>query len=84
VLTQRPPLHALLQHSLARWQAALTPRHAPPPHIPSTHDWLQQSVYVLHAAPAEPHPWVAPLPPPPAAESGSYGCHPEPNESVLP
>jgi hypothetical protein len=84
VVTQCPPLHALLQHWLARTHVAPMPTHAPPPHIPSTHDWLQQSEYIVHAAPVEPHPGVAPLLPPPAAESGSYCGHPDVNESVLP
>jgi len=84
VLTHCPPLHALLQHWLARWHDAPMPAHAPPPpHVPSTHDWLQQSEYVLHALPGEAHPVEAPLLPPPAA-SGAYGDHPVPSESVVP
>jgi len=61
----------LLQHSLARVHAALMPTHAPPPHMPSTHDWLQQSEYIVHGAPPAAHPCDAPLLPPPAAESGA-------------
>jgi len=47
------------------------PTHAPPPHMPSTHDWLQQSEYIVHGAPPAAHPCDAPLLPPPAAESGA-------------
>jgi hypothetical protein len=84
VVTQCPPLHALLQHWLARSHDAPMPTHAPPPHMPSTHDWLQQSEYIVHAPPVEAHPAEAPLLPPPAAESGAYGDHPVPSESVVP
>ena len=84
VLTHCPPLHALLQHWLARWHDAPIPAHAPPPpHVPSTHDWLQQSENSLHALPGEAHPVEAPLLPPPVA-SGAYGDHPVPRESVVP
>ena len=62
-------MHPWLQQSLGPVQAAFTPRHALPPHVPSMHDWLQHSMYVVHDAPAFPH---DPLPP-----SGSTlpGCH---------
>jgi len=47
-----PAVHTPLQQSPAFWHAAVTAPHEEPPQRPCWHDWLQQSVYEVHVAPA--------------------------------
>jgi hypothetical protein len=54
-LVHWPDVHTPLQQSPAFWQAAERAPHDEPPQSPCWHDWLQQSAYEVHVAPAARH-----------------------------